>query len=201
MSAIMNCPACHHAIHTSELAFCAACGAPLAMKSGQLSEPRLNALEMWTGWDGLMVSQEAAMSYWFMARRDYAHLRKLIEAWNASDDPVRRLLAAKLDRALVSDPDQFPHDAVSLGARLAFRFRGDVHQRVLVDPVLKAHLPGALSVASPLGALLLGMLEGGSLRAQDPDGASFSVLVEKVEQPESLRALTVNEAARRKLAS
>lgn len=201
MSAVTNCPACHHTIPASELAFCAACGAPLAMKSRQPGEPRLNALEMWAGWDGLVVSQEAAMSYWFMARRDYAHLRKLVDAWNGPDDPVRRLLAAKLDRALVSDPDQFPQDAVSIGTRLEFRLRGDVHQRVLVDPARTAHVPDALPVASPLGALLLGMLEGRSLRAADPDGASFSLLVEKVEQPESLRAPTVKEPAQRKLAS
>jgi transcription elongation GreA/GreB family factor len=136
-----------------------------------------------------------------MVRRDYAHLRKLAEAWGAPNDPVRRLLAAKLDRALVSDPDQFPSDAVSIGTHVQFRFRGEVSRRVLVDPAHKAHLTDVLSVLSPLGALLLGMLEGRSLRGQDPDGAAFTLLVEKVEQPASLRVSSRSEDAQRKLAS
>lgn len=201
MSAVTNCPACHHAILKSELAFCAACGAPLGIDSQHLNKPRQNALETWPGWDRLVVSQEAVMSYWFMARRDYAHLRNLIESWASPDEPVRRLLAAKLDRGLVCDPDQLPRDVVTMGTRLEFRFRGELERRVLVDPARETHLPGAMSIASPLGALLLGMLEGRSLRAQDPDGVSFALLVEKVEQPDTLRAPTVNEAEQRKLAS
>jgi transcription elongation GreA/GreB family factor len=141
------------------------------------------------------------MSYWFMARRDYAHLRKLAEAWKSPNDPVQRLLVAKLDRALVSDPDQFPGDAVSIGAHLQFRFRNGVTRSVLVDPAHKTHLTDALSVLSPLGALLLGMLEGRSLRGQDPDGAAFTLLLEKVVQPASAHASSGNEAAQRKLAS
>ena len=141
------------------------------------------------------------MSYWFMGRGDYAHLRKLVDAWNAPQDPVRRLLAAKLDRALVGDPDQFPRDAVSIGARLQIRFRGETHRYVLVDPTQKSRQPEALSVLSPLGALLLGMLEGRSVRALDTDGASSVLLVEKVTQPEALAAPAANDASPRKAAS
>jgi regulator of nucleoside diphosphate kinase len=141
------------------------------------------------------------MSYWFMARPDYALLRKLIEGWAAPDDPVRRLLSAKLDRGLVGDPDQLPRDVVTMNARLELRFRGALEKRVLVDPAREAHLPGMLSITSPLGALLLGMLEGRSLRAQDHDGAPFTLVVEKVQQPDSLRAPRGDEAGLRKLAS
>jgi regulator of nucleoside diphosphate kinase len=165
------------------------------------AKPRQNALETWAGWDGLVVSQEAVMSYWFMARRDYALLRKLVEGWASPDDPVRRLLSAKLDRGLVGDPDQLPRDVVTMNARLEFRFRGALERRVLVEPGREPHLPGMLSIASPLGALLLGMLEGRSLRAQDPDGAPFTLVLEKVQQPEILRMLAGNEGETRKLAS
>jgi regulator of nucleoside diphosphate kinase len=201
MSEVTNCPACHHAVPKSELAFCAACGTPLAVNDRLPNRSELNALATWTGWSGVVASQEATISYWFMARRDYAHLRKLVDAWNAPQDPVRQLLAAKLDRALVSDPDEFPRDAVSIGARLQIRFRGEVHRYVLVDPAQKPRQPEALSLLSPLGAVLLGMLEGRSLRALDIDGASSVLLVEKVTQPEALTAPAANEAPLRKAAS
>jgi regulator of nucleoside diphosphate kinase len=200
MSTVTNCPACHHAIPKSELAFCA-CGSPLGIDDRRPAKPRQDALETWSGWDALVVSQAAVMSYWFMARRDYAHLRKLIEAWVSPDDPVRRLLSAKLARGLVCDPDQLPRDVVTMDTRLEFRFRRELERRVLVDPAREAQLSGVVSIRSPLGALLLGMLEGRSLHAQDPDGVSFKLLVEKVRQPDTLRAPTVNEAEQRKLAS
>jgi hypothetical protein len=191
----MNCPVCHHALPANELAFCAACGAPLAKGDRRPNEARLNALETWSGWDGLVVSQEAAMSYWYVARRDHAHLTKLVQSWRSSDDPVRRLLAAKLDRGLVCDPDQLPRDVVTIGTRLEFRFRGELERCVLVDPAQQSHLRDAISVASPLGALLLGVLEGRSLRSRDADGTAFALRVERVHQPESLRAPAANEAA------
>jgi hypothetical protein len=201
MSAVVNCPTCHHAIPPSGLAFCAACGAPLATGDGRQGKPPLNALETWTGWNGLVVSQQAAMSYWFMARRDYAHLRQLVDGWNAPDDPVRRLLVAKLDRALVSDPDQFPADAVSIGAQFQYRVRGNVSRGVLVDPAQQAHRADGISVLSPLGALLLGMIEGRALRGGDFDGAALTLVVEKVEQPGASTAVAANDSAKRKLAS
>ncbi len=201
MSAAISCPACHHSIFNPELHFCAACGAPICNDSRQLNGPSLRALENWTGLAGLLVSQEAAMSYWFMARSDYAHLTKLVATWSEPDDHVRRLLAAKLDRGLVCDPDQLPREVATMSARVEFRFRGELERCVLTDPAEKPHLPGAISVASPLGALLLGMLEGRWLRSQAPDEAAFVLSVEKVRQPASSRVPAPNEAARRKLAS
>ena len=141
------------------------------------------------------------MSYWFMARGDYAHLTKLVAAWSEPDNPVRRLLAAKLDRGLVCDPDQLPREAATMSARVEFRFRGELEHCVLADPAGKPHLPGAISVASPLGALLLGMLEGRSLRSQGPDGVALVLSVEKVRQPASSPVTAPNEAARRKSVS
>ena len=201
MSAAITCPACHHSILGSELHFCAACGAPIFNGSRQLKELRLSALENWVGLDGLVASQEAAMSYWFMARSDYAHLTKRVAAWSEPGDPVHRLLTAKLDRGLVCDQDQLPREVVTMSARVEFRFRGELERCVLADPAEKPHLPGAISIVSPLGALLLGMLEGRSLRSQGPDGAPFALSVEKVRQPEPSRVPAANEAARRKLAS
>src|SRR5690242_16400747 len=193
MPAVTHCPACRHAVFKSESAFCAACGSPLVANDPPPNRSGRDTLATWTGWDGLVASQEAAMSYLFMARRDYAHLRKLIEAWNTPADPICRLLAAKLDRALVSDPDQFPRDAVSLGARLECQFRNGNHKYVLVDPTQKARLPEALSVLSPLGALLLGMLEGRSLRANDADGSSSVLIIERVIQPGAVAASATSE--------
>jgi hypothetical protein len=174
----------------------------LAADRNHASGPRRNPLETWEGWNALVVSQEATVSYWFMARADHARLKELVGAWASPDNRVGRLIVAKLDRALVSDPDQLPRDVVTLGSRIALKFRDDREQRVLIDPTRSAYFPGAMSVMSPLGALLLGMPEGKSLRAHDPDGSSPILSVEKVDQPDSLRAsATTGEVAQRKLAS
>lgn len=196
MSTLTHCPVCHHAIPDSALAFCAACGAPRAAVG-----PAANALETWAGWTALAAAQEAVGSYWFMARRDYAQLRQHAETWTAPHDPARRLLSAKLDRALVGDGDQFPRDVVSIGSHVEFRFRGEITRLVLADPARTAPAADALSVLSPLGALLLGMIERRPLRGQDPDGGSFALMVEKVEQPASLRGAVSGEATQRKRAS
>lgn len=199
MSEIVKCPACHHPNPGSAL-ICAACGAAIVKDQDRSREARLRALATWTGLEGLAGSQEAAKSYWFLSRSDHANLKKLLETRPASGDPVRRLLAAKVSRGLVCDADQLPRDLVMLGSHVDFRFRDDLERCVLADPEEGRH-PGAVSVLSALGTLLLGLFAGRSLRSQAPDGTAFSLVVEKVRQPERSSRPAVGEAGPRKLAS
>jgi hypothetical protein len=199
MSETTKHPACYRPDSRSDF-HCSACGAAIPKDEDGSREARLKALESWAGLDGLVISQEAAKSYWFLGRGDHTRLVRLLETQPASDDPVRRLLEAKLNRGLVCDADQLPRDLVMLGTHIDLRFRDDLQHCVLAEPAGRRH-SGVVSILSPLGALLLGMFEGRSLRAQGPDDASFSLVVEKVCQPEPSRRPAANEAGQRKLAS
>jgi hypothetical protein len=199
MSETIKRPACYHPDSRSDF-HCSGCGAAIPKDETGSREVRLKALENWAGLYGLVVAQEAAESYWFLARADHPHLARLLETRPASDDPVRRLLEAKLDRGLVCDADQLPRDIVRLGTHIDLGFRDGLEHCVLADPDGCRH-PGGVSILSPLGALLLGMPEGRSLRAQSPDGASFSLVVGKVCQPEPLHRPAANDAGQRRLAS
>lgn len=200
MSAAINCPACNRPVSGPDLTRCAACGAPL-QNEGPRTE-RSNAIETWRGWQGVVAAQKAAISYWFMARQDHARVREALERWSAPEhDPVRKLLAAKLERGLVADPDQLPREVVTIGSRVEFVSRNERGHCVLADPTEKSLEPDAVSPLSPFGAILFGMLEGRSVRAQDTDGASFTLHIQSVQQPETRQVRTDDQAAQRRLAS
>ncbi len=149
---------------------------------------RLKSLEAWPELDGLAAAQAAAESYWFLGRNDYRRLSKLVESWSAPDDPARRLLATKLNRGLVCDPDQLPRDVATIGSRVEFRIGNDVESCVIAGPDETQDLHDPVPVTSRLGALLLGMPEGRALRGHGPDGAPFTISVEAVHPPEFSRS-------------
>lgn len=155
-----------------------------SIESGPRSA-RLKSLEAWPGLDGLVAAQAASGSYWFLGRNDYRRLSKVAESWAASDDPVHQLLATKVNRGIVCDPDQLPSDVATIGARVKFRIGNDTETCVITEPAATQDVRDSIPVVSRLGALLLGMLEGRSLRGQGPDGTAFTISVETVVPAEA----------------
>lgn len=194
MSAANVCPSCKRPIADSDRR-CAACGAALSVPRNRANESGIASLQSWPGLDALLISQEAAKLYWYFARSDHARLSEAVASWSGVDSPVRRLLAAKLHRGIICDPEQLPREVVTMNASIDFRLRDDRATGVLsyADEDAEAD---AIAITSPLGAILLGLLAGRSLRSHAPDGTDFALVVEKVRQPEAAR-----EAPRRKLAS
>lgn len=140
----------------------------------------------WSGLDALVASQASTGAYWYLARADHPLLSEILAAWPDTDDPVRRLLAAKLHRGIVCDADQLPREVVTIGAPIQFRFADESWAGTLTSNA--APVAGEIAVASPLGAVLLGLFEGRPLRIQGADGTSAGFVVTKVNVPATARA-------------
>ena len=182
MSASVSCPVCHRAA-SGATDYCAACGAPIEVGELRSAGKGLKSIAAWRGLDGLIAAQATAGSYWFLRRPDYRRLTALVESWSAPEHPVRRLLAAKLYRGIICDADQLLQDVAAIGSEIEFRIGSDVESCVLADPAAMQGLHNPVAVASPLGALLLGMIQGRSLRGNGPDGVPFALVVEAVRFP------------------
>lgn len=197
MSTPILCPACNHPLSGPAHR----CGAPVSRAESRSSETRWRALEAWPGLDSLMAAQEAADAYWYLARDDHGRLSELAESWSAPDSPVRRLLAAKLNRGLVCDSADLPREVVAMGAQVEFRLRGDLETGTLAYPDRASRSANAISIAGPIGVLLLGMLAGRTWRSKTPDGTPLDLAISKVEQLAAARSPGGSETPGRKLAS
>ncbi|AWN38850.1 nucleoside diphosphate kinase regulator [Methylobacterium radiodurans] len=91
-------------------------------------------------------------------------------------------LAAELDRAAVVTSDVVPADVVTMHARV--EYRDDVTEQIgrmtLVYPGEDHWDERCVSVLSPLGAAVLGLSEGQSIRWRTPSGGMRGVTVLRV---------------------
>lgn len=91
-------------------------------------------------------------------------------------------LAAELDRADVVMSEVLPRNVVTMHARV--EYRNDVTDQVgrltLVYPDEDRWNEGCVSVLSPLGAAVLGLSEGQSIRWRTPSGGARGVTVLRV---------------------
>jgi regulator of nucleoside diphosphate kinase len=109
--------------------------------------------------------------------------RSPIRSWKAVEILVRELLRAK-----IVGEHQIPVDVVTMGSRVEFREAGNELSTVatLVYPGDSGSYDDAVSVLTPIGALLLGLSEGQSMPYSGPDGKLKSISVMKVlHQPEA----------------
>ncbi|MBB2960928.1 nucleoside diphosphate kinase regulator [Methylobacterium sp. R2-1] len=100
------------------------------------------------------------------------HPRAAVAAW----------LAEELDRATVVAPEAMPRRAVTMHARVAYR--DDVTDQIgcvtLVYPGEEDAEAHAVSVLSPVGAALIGLSEGQSIRWRTPSGGLRGLTVLRV---------------------
>ena len=108
-----------------------------------------------------------------------------IRSWKAVEILVRELL-----RANIVDEREIPAHVVTMGSRVEFREAENAISTVatLVYPGDAGLYEDAVSVLTPIGAILLGLSEGQSMRYPGPDGKPKTISVMKVlHQPEAAR--------------
>jgi regulator of nucleoside diphosphate kinase len=109
--------------------------------------------------------------------------RSPIRSWKAVEILVRELLRAK-----IVDEHEIPAHVVTMGSRVEFREAENDLSTVatLVYPGDSGLYDDAVSVLTPVGAILLGLSEGQSMRYSGPDGKLKNISVIKVlHQPEA----------------
>ncbi|MCI0429677.1 MAG: nucleoside diphosphate kinase regulator [Rhodospirillales bacterium] len=109
--------------------------------------------------------------------------RSPIRSWKAVEILVRELL-----RAEIVDEHEIPAHIVTMGSRVEFREAENELSTVatLVYPGDSGLYEDAVSVLTPIGAILLGLSEGQSMRYSGPDGKPKTISVKKIlHQPEA----------------
>lgn len=98
---------------------------------------------------------------------------------------VAALLLREIERAAVHGVDSFPQGVVRMGARVDFIDEGSgAHRTVeLVYPPDADIAAGKLSILSLVGAGLIGLAEGQTIRWPDRSGAERVLRIEKVTPP------------------
>lgn len=127
----------------------------------------------------MMIDAEEQPLIW-IGRADYARLLRVSDRLSVHAPEVSAFLAKELDRAIVRNEDDIPRDVVRMGRRFQFRRTEDaaVEWGELAYPEQPA-TDGRISVASPLGAALLGLRRGARMKYLD-DGAIRRLSVERV---------------------
>lgn len=98
---------------------------------------------------------------------------------------VAALLLREIERAAVHGVESFPQGVVRMGARVDFIDEGSgAHRTVeLVYPPDADIAAGKLSILSLVGAGLIGLAEGQTIRWPDRSGAERVLRIEKVTPP------------------
>ncbi|WP_058911737.1 nucleoside diphosphate kinase regulator [Entomohabitans teleogrylli] len=119
---------------------------------------------------------------------DAERIDQLLEQPAFASLPVASALNAELDRAEMRTPDTMPHDVVTMNSRVRFHdlSTGEEHIRTLVYPANLSDSATQLSVIAPVGAALLGLRTGDTIRWQLPNGSQTHLeVLELLYQPEA----------------
>ena len=92
------------------------------------------------------------------------------------------LLMAELDRAEVREPDELPQQTVTMNSQIEFVDEGTGAQRTvqLVYPKDADIDEGRVSILTPVGAGLIGMRAGSTIRWPDRDGRDRDLRIVRV---------------------
>ena len=120
-----------------------------------------------------------------IARPDYERLKPLAEDAVRKRHPVGRFLMSEISRAVVFETNKMPDGIACLDEWVTYRVDGNrqCESKVLVCPHDLRNGQMELSVLSPLGAALLGMLVGQRIKFFSIEGGLHSVIVEDVVAP------------------
>jgi regulator of nucleoside diphosphate kinase len=118
-----------------------------------------------------------------VSETEYDRLTGLAEAALERLPDAAQNLLTEMDRATVAKAAAMPSDVVRMGSTVSLR-GGDGPQRVtLVYPGEADIAAGKISVLTPLGAALIGVRAGQSIRWVSRDGRELALDVVAVEPP------------------
>lgn len=124
-----------------------------------------------------------------LTSRDYSRLKALARLWRDAGDPVHQALVETLGRCRVMSPGAVPPSIVTLGARVTFVAEdGAPEERILAMPGDDGPDGSTLSVATPVGAALLGAAARQSVKVVERDGRCIVLRILAVRSPPWARA-------------
>lgn len=117
----------------------------------------------------------------WIGRADYARLLRSIDRLNEQAPDVSQFLSHELERAIVRPEADLPANMVRMGTRVLFA-RDDNHPMEWAALVFPDEAPaeGEISLATPVGAALLGLREGARMPYTDHDGQTRHISVQRV---------------------
>lgn len=118
-------------------------------------------------------------------RSDYVKISSLVPA--ATDD-IQEFLELELDRASIVEDSEFPGDVVGMDSVVRYvTVESNQESEVrLVYPGTPASAVHHVSVLAPIGAALIGLRVGQSLKWPTPQGETREIRVLSVRQPEAV---------------
>lgn len=118
---------------------------------------------------------------------DAARLEKMLDSLESKQIPNKDDLQAELDRANIVEPEEMPHDVVTMNSTVIFQIESSSTEfaLTLVYPNDIGDGTGKISVLAPVGSALLGLREGDEISWPKPGGGLLKVRILKVVyQPE-----------------
>jgi len=118
---------------------------------------------------------------------DAVRLEKMLDSLGGKQIPNKEDLRAELDRANIVEPEDMPHDVVTMNSTVIFRMESSSKEfsLTLVYPSDIDEGGGKISVLAPVGSALLGLREGDEISWPKPGGGLLKVRILKVAyQPE-----------------
>ena len=121
-----------------------------------------------------------------MTSQDLNRLEALLDKLPAATFPGKSELRAELDRADVVEPQDVPHDVVTMNSKVRFVLEsGEEFCLTLVYPQDMDGSTERISILAPVGSALLGLSAGEQIEWPRPGGGMMKVrLVVVVYQPE-----------------
>lgn len=115
---------------------------------------------------------------------DHRHLVSLALAMEKGLPEVAGVLLDELDRARVVPQAKVPAHAVQMGSTVRFEIKGAAERQVMLVLPGEANIDaGRISVATPIGAALIGLSAGQSIRWHTRDGREQELAVLDVAPP------------------
>lgn len=118
---------------------------------------------------------------------DAVRLEKMLDALGGKQIPNKDDLEAELERANIVEPQEMPHDVVTMNSTVIFRMESSSTEfaLTLVYPNDVDEGTGKISILAPVGSALLGLREGDEISWPKPGGGLLKVRILKVVyQPE-----------------
>lgn len=120
---------------------------------------------------------------------DYDQLEKIAPTFSAQVPENRLTLSDELDRATIVERTQVPSNVVTMNSRVEFQFGEEPSTRrtvTLVFPGEQDIAEGKISVHTPVGTALIGLVEGQSIEWETRRGDLKRLTITRVVyQPEA----------------